>query len=72
MAVRAGYKNDTVKELGALSGLTAGMGIKRNDYQLDYAWNSFTDLGITHRLSLGMKFGGTAAEKEAEPVYYIK
>jgi len=72
VAARAGYKNDTVKELGVLSGLTAGMGIKRNDYQLDYAWNSFTDLGITHRLSLGMKFGGPAAEKEAEPVYYIK
>ena len=57
LAARAGYKTDTVKELGALSGLTAGMGIKWSDYQLDYAWNSFTDLGITHRLSLGIKFG---------------
>jgi hypothetical protein len=57
LAVRAGYKNDTVKELGILSGLTAGLGIKWSDYQLDYAWNSFTDLGITHRISLGIKFG---------------
>ena len=56
LAARAGYKNDTVKELGALSGVTAGMGIKWSDYQLDYAWNSFTDLGITHRISLGIKF----------------
>ena len=54
---RAGYKDDTVKELGKLSGLTAGMGVKWGDYQLDYAWNSFTDLGITHRISLGIKFG---------------
>ena len=58
MAARAGYKDDTVKELGALSGLTAGMGVKWGAYQLDYAWNSFTDLGITHRVSLGIKFGG--------------
>jgi len=61
LAVRGGYKSDTVKELGALSGLTAGLGVKWSDYQLDYAWNSFTDLGITHRISLGIKFGGPPA-----------
>ena len=63
-AARAGYKNDTIKELGALSGLTAGAGLKWNDLQLDYAWNSFTDLGITHRISLGVKFGGPAVKAE--------
>ncbi|OGS55022.1 MAG: hypothetical protein A3J79_06875 [Elusimicrobia bacterium RIFOXYB2_FULL_62_6] len=57
IAARAGYKSDTVRELGALSGLTAGLGIKWSTYQFDYAWNSFTDLGITHRLSMGIKFG---------------
>lgn len=57
VAARAGYKDDTVKELGALSGLTAGLGLGWTDFQLDYAWNSFTDLGATHRLSLGIKFG---------------
>lgn len=60
LAVRAGYKNDTVKELGALSGLTAGLGVDWNGFRLDYAWNSFTDLGVTHRLTLGLKFGGLA------------
>ena len=65
LAARAGYKNDTVKELGVLSGLTLGMGIKWGDYQFDYAWNSFADLGVTHRISLGIKFGrsGVSAEK---------
>jgi len=57
LTARGGYKDDTVKELGSLSGLTAGLGIKWSDYQLDYAWNSFTDLGITHRFSLSIKFG---------------
>lgn len=64
LAARAGYKSDTVKELGFLSGVTAGMGIKWDDYQFDYAWNSFTDLGITHRFSLGVKFGGQDEKKE--------
>lgn len=64
LAARAGYKGDTVKELGLLSGLTAGMGVNWNDYQLDYAWNSFTDLGITHRISLGIKFSAPAPEAE--------
>ncbi len=67
VALRAGYKDDTVKELGALSGLTAGMGIKLSDWQFDYAWNSFTDLGITHRISMGYKFGGLNAEKAPPP-----
>ncbi len=56
LAARAGYKDETVKELGALSGLTAGMGIEWGHYRLDYAWNSFTDLGTTYRISLGIEF----------------
>ena len=62
VAARAGYKDDTVKELGALSGLTAGLGVGWTDFQLDYAWNSFTDLGAAHRLSLGIKFGSAGRE----------
>jgi len=72
LAARAGYKDDTVKELGALSGLTAGMGIKWGDYQLDYAWNSFTDLGITHRISLGIKIGGSDADDDGVADYLDK
>ncbi len=64
LAARAGYKNDTVKELGVLSGLTAGMGIKWGDYQLDYSWNSFTDLGTSSRISMGIKFDGSDASAD--------
>jgi len=63
LAARAGYKNDTVKELGALSGITAGAGAGWNGYQFDYAWNSFSDLGIAHRLSLSIKFGRSGVKK---------
>ena len=71
-ALRAGYKNDTVKELGALSGLTAGLGVNWHDYQIDYAWNSFTDLGITSRISVGFKFGGSDSDKDGVPDYLDK
>lgn len=72
LAARAGYKDDTVRELGALSGLTAGMGVKWSGYQLDYAWNSFTDLGITHRFSLGIKFGGLDTDGDGVADYLDK
>lgn len=57
LAARAGYKDGTIKDLGGISALTAGLGVKWDNYRLDYAWNSFTDLGIAHRLSLGISFG---------------
>ncbi len=72
LALRGGYKTDTVKELGALSGLTLGFGVKWSDLQFDYAWNSFTDLGITHRISLAIKFGGLDADKDGVPNYLDK
>jgi hypothetical protein len=68
LAVRLGYKSDTVKELGGLSALTAGLGINWKDFQLDYAWNSFTDLGVTQRISIGFKFAAQAEEEGAVTV----
>lgn len=62
LSLRAGYKTDT-PELGALSGLTTGLGLKLGDYRLDYAWNSFADLGATHRISLGIKFGASDGDR---------
>lgn len=72
LAARAGYKDDTIKELGLLSGLTAGLGLNWRDCQIDYAWNSFTDLGITHRISLGIKIGGSDADGDGVPEYLDK
>lgn len=58
VALRAGYNDESAGALGALSGLTLGMGIRWGDYQLDYAWKSFAELGMTHGITLGIKFGG--------------
>jgi len=43
--------------LGDLAGLTAGLGLKLAQYQLDYAFVPFGDLGLTHRISFTAKLG---------------
>lgn len=52
LALRAGYK--TGPETGNLS---YGAGFKYSDFQLDYTYADFEDLGATHRISLTMAFG---------------
>ncbi len=60
LALRAGYtSNITQAELGEFSslqeGLSAGLGIRIGDINLDYAFVPYGDLGDTHRVSLGMR-----------------
>lgn len=58
-APRIGYRYRTWgkdNNLGTLSGLTAGLGIKVYNYTVDYAFVPYGDLGYTHRFSLGGKF----------------
>ena len=56
LAVRIGYKTLIVSELGGLAGLSAGLGFKWQDYNLDYAFVPYGDLGSTHRISISAKF----------------
>jgi len=74
---RLGYRyRFNGNELGDLSGLTAGLGIRILDYQLDYAFVPFGDLGVTHRISFTARWGSEVGkaqtaktartEKEAE------
>jgi len=52
LALRAGY--NTGPETG---NLTYGAGFKYSDFQLDYTYADYEDLGSTHRISLTMGFG---------------
>ena len=54
--LRAGY-NTRSAQAGELGGLTAGLGIGRGEYFLDYAFIPLGNLGYTHRLSLSLRFG---------------
>ncbi|MCB4792801.1 MAG: PorV/PorQ family protein [Elusimicrobia bacterium] len=64
-AIRAGYKTKASANFEALAGVTAGFGLKISKYTLDYAMDTFGDLGYTHMVSLGLKFGLPEEEAEA-------
>lgn len=68
LALRGGYQlSYPSRELGALAGLTWGLGYTiTKAIAIDYAMLPTGDLGIGHRLSLTYKFG--CPEKEAAPV----
>ncbi len=59
---RAGFKTTTISDLDMLSGLSAGVGFGYRDLCVDYAWVPYGDLGSTHRISLGYKFGTLDSE----------
>ena len=54
LRLRVGY-NGVTKFVG--SGMTYGIGIKINQWNLDYAYVPFGDLGNTQRVSVGVRFG---------------
>ncbi|MFH1564210.1 MAG: PorV/PorQ family protein [Nitrospirota bacterium] len=51
-ALRAGYRTDV--DIG--SGFSGGVGLKIMNYQLDYGFVPYGELGDTHRISLRMDF----------------
>jgi hypothetical protein len=57
--LRVGYNNKQRQDFkmgtgAALSGFSMGAGIILKDYQFDYAYNSYGNIGGLHRISLGM------------------
>lgn len=65
--LRAGYSYDA-QEAGTegLRGFTAGFGLALRGFLLDYAFLPFGDLGTTHRVSLGYRWGGKASAPGAQ------
>ena len=49
-SIRVGYKTKT--NLGIFSSFTFGGGIRYKNYSFDYGFNSYEDMGNTHRMSL--------------------
>jgi hypothetical protein len=57
LSLRAGYRYEMGgNDLGALSGLRLGLGFGIENYQIDYAFVSYGELGPTHRFSILAKF----------------
>ncbi len=63
VALRIGYRTDTLKELSALAGLTLGIGLKVFGQEFSYAWLPYGELGNTQYFSLTFRFGQGAERK---------
>jgi hypothetical protein len=61
VALRAGYRAAVTGDDPA-SGLTAGVGVARPGWAVDYAFTPHRDLGATHRVSLAMRFGAARSD----------
>ena len=55
LAGRAGY-NTSTQDTGGLNGVTGGIGVNFERYDIDYSFSPFGDLGNIHRISFGLKF----------------
>jgi hypothetical protein len=70
LSVRCGYAiNNSFQALGALSGLSAGLGITLEKLSFDYAFASKGDLGITNLVSIKLLY---EAQDEVEKKNYQK
>jgi hypothetical protein len=57
VALRAGFRTDTTKDLSALAGFSMGIGLHYWGQEFDYAWVPLGDLGSTQYFSLVLHFG---------------
>lgn len=55
VALRLGYHNETPDQTG--SGITTGIGISFQNFNMDYAFTPIGELGSTHRVTVSVKFG---------------
>lgn len=55
-SLRAGYKTLSAADLGPLTGLTAGMGVRHRWLSLDVAFQPMAELGQVYRFTLGYRF----------------
>lgn len=62
-AARAGYRwRAQAQELDGLSGVTFGFGVRYGGFGIDYAYQPFGGLAVSHRISL--VYGGGASRRE--------
>jgi len=57
VAVRAGYRTDTERDLPGVSGVAAGAGLEYAGQRFDYAWTPMGDMGQVQYFSIMLRFG---------------
>ncbi len=69
LAIRLGYRYDTVDDkLEGLKGLRAGFGVRTRGILVDYAYAPYGDLGVTHHVSMGYRFGEVKELPKPSPI----
>ncbi|MGQ0644178.1 MAG: PorV/PorQ family protein [Elusimicrobiota bacterium] len=64
--LRFGYRYDAGRpDLGGAAGFAMGVGVQSSAFAADYAFQFLGDLGGSHRLSVGWKFGRKPGPKRA-------
>jgi hypothetical protein len=63
--LRFGASSLTLGGISGVTGVSGGLGLVLKNMAVDYAVVPFGDLGLTHRLSLTMKFGGERNNAES-------
>ena len=64
-SVRLGYDGRLSQgRLGGLAGIAFGAGVEAGRLRFDYAAAPYGDLGLTHRLSAGLSWGGTPGSRK--------
>jgi len=72
LALRVGYRTDTLAGLSPLAGLSTGIGLEAWGQEFSYAWVPMGDLGSTQYFSLVLKFGGVQAPNRNLIRYHAK
>ena len=54
--LRAGVNTRAVSDLGGTRNFALGSGVRLGNYQVDYAFSPFGDLGTVHRISASLVF----------------
>ena len=62
-AFRLGANSLTWTDIDGLNGVSAGLGLSIHGFSVDYAFAPFGPLGMTHRVSMGLSFGGGRREE---------
>ncbi len=66
LALRAGYRRDlSDQKYGSLAGLSCGLGMKSGPMSVDYALQTFGDLGLSHRIALNVSLAKPKAQPAA-------
>jgi len=67
VALRAGYRwRGTQSGLSGLTGLTAGLGVRLGNLGVDYAYQPFGDLAVSHRFAIVWGVAGSGAVRGDE------